>query len=101
MAEIAQVGDADVVDAKNENRIFAALHAVAFVVKRRNDVNRHVADRSRDFLPIFAGRGETVQDHRRARGHVNAVMRSVLMAGGDDMLRQSRARQIERAMRIG
>ena len=55
MAEIAQVGDADIIDAKNKNRIFAALHAVAFVVKRRNDVNRDIADRSRDFLPIFAG----------------------------------------------
>ncbi|MEA2658093.1 MAG: hypothetical protein QOF64_678, partial [Candidatus Binatota bacterium] len=49
MAEIAQVGDADIVDAKNKNRIFATLHAVAFVVKRRNYVNRDVADRSRIF----------------------------------------------------
>ena len=42
-----------------------------------------------------------MQNHRRARRHVHAVMGPMLMAGGDDMLRQRRPRQIERAMRIG
>jgi hypothetical protein len=42
-----------------------------------------------------------MQDHRRARRHVDAVVRAMLVAGGDDMLRQRRARQIERAVRIG
>ena len=42
-----------------------------------------------------------MQDHRRPRRYVDAAVRPVLVAGGDDMLRQRGAGQIEGAMRIG
>jgi hypothetical protein len=42
-----------------------------------------------------------MQDNRLAGRHMDGAVRTVLMACGDDVLRQSRARQVEGAVRIG
>src|SRR4030095_3949700 len=98
MAEISQMGDADIIDLENKYRVLAALHAAAFIVIGGNDMDRNVTDRRRDFFPVFTTRCEPVQYDRGARRHVDAVVRTVLMAGGDDMLRQARLRQIVSSM---
>jgi len=53
-SEVAEVGDADVVDLENEDGVFATLHAAALVVIGGDDVNRDVADGRRNLLPVFS-----------------------------------------------
>ena len=101
MAQVAEMGDANVVDPEDEDRVLAALHAAALVVERGDNINRNIADRRGDFLPVLAARGESVENHRRAGRHVDAVMRAVLVAGSDDMLRQGRPWQVKSPMRVG
>src|SRR5688572_5310191 len=101
MAEIAQVGNADIVDSKDKDRVLAALHPAAFVMKCRNDIHRYISNRRGDFLPVLASTRQSMEDNRLARRDMDAAVRAVLVAGGDDVLRQSGARQVERAVRIG
>src|SRR5262245_58888427 len=42
-----------------------------------------------------------MQDHRCSRSHMDTAVRSMLMAGGDNVLRQSWARQVEGAVWVG
>jgi len=101
MAEIAQMGNADVIHAKDEDSVFPSLEAVAFVVVGGNIVNRNVANRGVNFLPVFAGGGEAVKNDRISGRHLDAIVRAMLMTGGDDMLGQSGPRQVESAVGIG
>src|ERR1043166_1953369 len=100
MAEIAQVGDANIVDSKDEDGIFTSLKAVALIVVGRHVINRNVADRRVNFFPILAARCKAMENHRISGGHFDAVVRPVLMAGGDDVLRQSGPGKIEGAGRF-
>src|SRR5918995_6168693 len=101
MAKIAQMGDADIIDSKDKDRVLAALHSTALVMKCRNDIHRYVSNRRGDFLPVLAPTRQSMQDNRLARRHMDAAVRAVMVAGGDDVLRQSGARQGERAVRVG
>src|SRR6266436_10234651 len=95
------MGDTDIVNAKDKDRIFAPLHTAALVMKRRNHINRHIADRGGDFLPVLARGGKPVQNNRPSRSHMDAVVRPVLVTSSNDVLWQSGMGQIESAVGIG
>src|SRR5262245_64356763 len=98
MAQVAEMGNADVIHSKDKDRILASLHALALIMVRRDHVNRHVSDGGGDFLPILTTGRQSMQNDRCSRSHMNAVMRCVLMAGGSDVLWQSGLGQVEAAV---
>ena len=95
MAEVAQVGNTNIVDPKDEDGIFTSLKAMALIVIGRHVINRNVANCGVDFFPILAAGREAMKNDRITGGHFDAVVRPVLMAGGDDVLRQSGPGKIE------
>src|SRR4030095_14583127 len=60
----------------------------------------NVPDSGGDLLPILPTGRQSMQNDWCSRSHMDAVVRSMLMAGGDDVLRQSGARQVEGAVWI-
>ncbi len=80
------MGDANVIDPKNEDGILAALQAMTLVVIGGNGINRNVANGLMHGVPVFSGGREALEDHRFAFSHVNIVVCSMLMASGDNML---------------
>src|SRR5687768_8545217 len=95
------MSNANVIDSKNEDGVFAALQALALIVIGGNRVNRNVTDRLMHRIPVFSGGREALEDHRFAFGHMDIVVRAMLMAGGDNMLIEARPGQITARMRIG
>src|SRR5687768_14404686 len=53
------------------------------------------------WIPVFSGGCEALQDHRRAFRHVNIVMRTMLVTGGDNVLIESWPTQITARVRVG
>ena len=52
-------------------------------------------------IPVFSGGGQALEDHRVAFGHIDIVVRAMLMTGGDNMLIEGWPAQITARMRIG
>src|SRR5215467_12700339 len=101
MAQVSQMSDADVIHTKDEDSVFPSLEAVAFVVVGGNIVNRNVTDRGVNLFPVFTSGSEAVKNDRISGRHLDAVVRAMLMAGGDDMLGQGGPRQVKGAVGIG
>ncbi len=95
------MGDTDIVNAKDKDRIFAPLHAAALVMKRGHRVNRNVSNGRIDLIPVLPAWSEALHYHGIAERHADSTVRSVRMAGGDDMLGQGGMGQVESAVGIG
>src|SRR5262245_38706712 len=101
MAQVAKMGNADVIYSKDKDCILTSLHTLALIMVCGNQVNRNVPDGGGDLLPILPAGRQSMQNDRCSRSHMDAVVRSVLMAGGDDVLWQSRPGQVEGAVWVG
>src|SRR5215813_5344548 len=101
MAQVAEMGNADVIHPKDEDRILASLHALALIMVCGNKVNRNVPNGGGDLLPILTTGCQSMQNDRCSRSHMYDVVRCVLMAGGDDVLCHGGAGNVVGAVPVG
>ena len=100
MAQVSQVRDANIIDAKTKDSILPPLQSLALIVKGRDRIDRHVANCRMNLIPGLASWTQAMKNDRAAARHPNVAVRSVVMAGCDNMLRQRRPGQIISSMRI-
>ncbi len=94
MAQVAQMRDANPVNAKDKNSVFTALQPLAFIVIGGYGVDRDVTNGRAHGPPVLAAGSEPFENHRITLGHVNITVRAVLMAGGDYVLFEGWPRKI-------
>ena len=100
VAKVAEMGDADLIHAKDEDGVFAPLEPLALVVVGRDRIDRNITDAHVDGPPILSSRREPFKDHRTSPGHPDVAVGPMLVAGRYDVLREVWPRQIAPAVGI-
>lgn len=94
MTQVPKMRDADIVHPKNEDRVFTSLKSLALVMVRGNGIDRNVPDARVNRIPIFPAGGEPFENDRIPCRHPDVTVSPVLVAGGDNVLRERGPREI-------